>query len=456
MLNRRQFLAGSTAATLIPATGMAAPAPVRLEPAPARVQLAPPSYPITDVWAYNGSVPGQTLRFKQGARLHAELVNGLEQPTTIHWHGLRLPNNMDGVPDFSQPVVQPGGTFDYEFDLPDAGTYWYHPHAGALEQVARGLSGPLIIEEATPPDVDAEHVLVIDDWRLTEEAKIHESFESGRDLSHAGRLGNYVTANGSGDLQLPARAGARMRLRLINTANARIFSIELQGLEGWIVALDGMPLEKPEKAETVSLATAQRADLIVDVTAAPGEEAFLISRERDEGFALTTFKVSDQAAQARRGAPAPLPPNILPEIQLDGAKTARMLMEGGAMRWLDSAAYKGRQMGGRELAQEGQFWALNGMVGMPDDPLVSASLGETVRVALGNDTRFPHAIHLHGHHFRDVQPDGALGPLRDTILLQPGRAREIAFVADNPGKWMFHCHMLSHQISGMMTWIEVS
>ncbi|NNK77943.1 MAG: multicopper oxidase family protein [Litoreibacter sp.] len=455
-LSRRQFLAGSAAASLLPVAGHATSAAIRLEPAPSRVQLAPPGYSMTDVWSYNGTIPGQTLRFKQGDRLRAQLVNGLDEATTIHWHGLRLPNNMDGVPGFSQPAVQPGETFDYEFDLPDAGTYWYHPHAGALEQVARGLSGPLIIEETTPPDVDSEHVLVLDDWRMTEDAQIHESFESGMDLSHAGRLGNYVTVNGSDVLEVPTRAGERMRLRLINTATARIFSLEMQGIEGWVVALDGMPLDKPEPASTISLATAQRVDLIVDVTAAPGEEAYLVSQERGEGYALTTFKVASGSVQARREAPAPLQPNVLPEIQLKDATIATMLMEGGAMRGMDGAVYKGEQMDMRALMQEGQFWAFNGVAGMPDDPLVSAALGETVRVALGNDTRFDHAIHLHGHHFRDIRADGTLGPLRDTILVPPGQIREIAFVADNPGKWMFHCHMLSHQISGMMTWIDVA
>ncbi|OWU78882.1 copper oxidase [Loktanella sp. 22II-4b] len=424
----------------------------------AKAQLTPAEYPATEVWAYNGTAPGPTLRIKRGALLRQRLVNGLPEATSIHWHGLRLPNAMDGVPGLTQEAVGPGESFDYEFTVPDAGTFWYHTHNRSWEQMARGLYGPLIIDEETPPDVDRDLILTLDDWRLDQTtAAIAGGFDGLHDQAHGGRIGNLVTVNGQFDHRQPVRGGERLRLRLINTANARIFNLGLQGLEGWVVALDGQPLEKPEPAaEVFRLAPAQRIDLIVDVTAEPGEEAYLVGLERDGGFALATFEAGSEAAQARRPAPEALAPNDLPAPDLKGAREVPMLLEGGAMRGLAKAEYLGREMSGRELAEQGQVWALNGVAGMPAAPFAGVGRGETLRIPMRNDTMFPHAMHLHGHHFRQEHEDGTLGPWRDTILVDPDQVVTIVFAADNPGRWLFHCHMLGHQVAGMKTRIEVA
>lgn len=456
MLTRRDTLLMGAAALVAPRPGFAQSAMPELVAQPAAVQLAPENYAATDLWTFGGQIPGTEIRLKQGARFERKLINKLPAETTVHWHGLRVPNDMDGVPGFSQAPVAAGGTFDYSFDLPDAGTYWYHPHMGAPEQVARGLAGAFIVEERDPPDVDGEHVLVIDDWRLTEDAQLSEEFDNGHDLSHAGRIGNFVTVNGQDKMTLNARSGDRMRLRLINAATARVFTLELQGLTGWIIALDGMPVAAPFRAKKFPLGPAQRVDLLVDVTAQPGEEAFLVSQERGTGYAVVTLPVSAGGSRKARGAPAPLPPNTVPGPDLAQARTVPLSMTGGAMAWLESAQHNGKILDGRGLAAQGQFWAFNGVAGMPPDPLVTAGLGESIRLAMVNDTRFAHVIHLHGHHVSILNADGTAGPLRDSILLAPGQSREIAFVADNPGDWMVHCHMLSHQISGMMSWIRVA
>lgn len=457
-LTRRALMAGAATAPVLAATGrMAAAADgLTLAAAPASVQIAPPDYPETAVWAYDGRVPGTLLRMAQGAELNVRLQNGLDQGTTIHWHGMRLPNAMDGVPEMTQPVVAPGESFDYRFTLPDAGTFWYHPHANSLEQISRGLSGVLVVDEAQPPEVDGEETLVLDDWRMTEEAQIHESFGNWHDLSHAGRLGNYVTVNGLPELVRDHPSGTRLRLRLVNTATARIFRLRLDGMRAWVVALDAMPLESPQEVSEITIAPAQRADLIVDITAAPGEEALIASEERDGTYAMVTVRATGPA-QAARPSPTPLPPNALPALALDGAQSVPLVMEGGAMRGLpQGATWKGTKMEMRELAEAGQFWAFNGVAGMTDAPLLEAFLGETVRIPITNRTAFPHAMHLHGMHFREVHADGGLGPWRDTILVNTDQTREIAFVAENPGDWMFHCHMASHQMAGMMNWIRVA
>ena len=143
-----------------------------LTAAPTSVSLVGKGYPKTPVWAFNDQVPGPVIRARQGDRLRIEAINALSEPTTIHWHGLRVPVGMDGVPYLSQPPIGPGQRFVYEFDLNDAGTYWYHPHINSSEQVGRGLYGALIVEEAEPPEVDRELLWVLDDWRLNQEAAI--------------------------------------------------------------------------------------------------------------------------------------------------------------------------------------------------------------------------------------------------------------------------------------------
>ena len=458
-LTRREVLAlagGLAGAQVVPGPAWAGEPGHVLTAAPAEVQLAPGDFPKTRVWSYGGQVPGPVLRQRQGEMFEARLVNGLEQETTVHWHGLRLPNEMDGVPGMTQAAVRPSESFDYRFALRDAGTFWYHPHANSLEQISRGLAGVLVVDEAEPPEVDADEILVLDDWRLTEEAQLHPEFGNRHDMSHAGRLGNYITVNGAGELRRSYPKGARLRVRLVNAATARVFRLVFQGMNASVAALDAMPLEAPERIEQVEIGPAQRVDLIVDITAETGEEAIIGSVERDGTYATVSVSV-DGAEQAVREAPQALPPNDLPVLEAEGARQVPLVMEGGAMRGLpDRVMWQGSKMEARALYEAGQFWAFNGQAGMDGEPLIEAALGETVRVPIENRTAFPHSMHLHGQHFREVLPEGRLGPWRDTLVIHPDEKREIAFVAENPGDWMFHCHMAAHQMSGMMNWIRIT
>lgn len=338
----------------------------------------------------------------QGDRLRRTLVNELPQATTIHWHGLRLPNPMDGVSGMTQDPVEPGASFDYDFTLPDAGTYWYHPHQRTYEQMARGLYGALIVEEPEgAPDVDADEVLLLDDWRLTEEAQIAGGFGALHDWAHAGRIGNWITVNGQSAFSHPVKQHARLRLRLVNVANARVFSLSLQGFEAHLVALDGMPLHAPAPVEKLTLVPAQRADLLVDVLAQDGEEALLISQERDSGFVLASFPVRGKSRASVQPRPSALPPNPVPALgPLKNARTVTLRMEGGAMGGMREARFEGRMTGQRELAQQqAKVWAFNGHVDMQKTPLIEAARGETVRIDMTNDTAWPHGMHLHGHRF---------------------------------------------------------
>lgn len=459
-VSRRGFLTRCASLALAGAAPRIAAArdATALRAAPGSAHLAPPGYPETPVWGYEGGVPGPVLRAVQGERLVRRFVNDLPQPSTIHWHGIRIANAMDGVPDLTQEAVPSGGEFLYDFVVPDAGTYWYHPHQRTWEQMARGLYGALIVEEPAPPPVDRDEVLLIDDWRLSDDAGIHESFGAMMDLSHAGRVGNWVTVNGNGDFQLSVERFQRLRLRLVNTANARIFSLGLEGMEGWIVALDGQPLDEPRPAGRMTLAPAQRTDLIVDITSDEAATALLLSFERDGTRAIATLAVAGSARSARLPAPTALPANPVPPLgDLARARQVRLHMEGGAMGGMREAMMDGRTTGIRQLVEAGLVWAMNGVAAdLPREPLIVASRGETVRISMINDTAWPHAMHLHGHHFRRLDADGRPGPLRDTDLIDRADTAEIAFHADNPGSWLLHCHMLEHAASGMRAWLEVT
>ncbi len=256
-LSRRDLLlaggAGLAAAALPSWTSAKLPQvkPFELKASTAgRMQIAPRPHPRTRVWAYNGQVPGPEIRVRQGDRIRTDVTNGLAEATTVHWHGLRVPAGMDGVPYLTQtPIAANGGTFTYTFEVPDAGTCWYHPHLRSSEQVDRGLYGPLIVEEREPVAVDREITWVLDDWRLERDAQIANDFGNRHDAAHNGRVANTVTINGRIPDTVAVRRGERIRLRLINAANARIFALRLEGHEPWIIALDGQPVTPHRPSE---------------------------------------------------------------------------------------------------------------------------------------------------------------------------------------------------------------
>jgi len=457
-LTRRGLLGAAGFCALAAGGRWAAASLPDLRAAPAMQQIGPAELPQTAIWGYDGGTPGPVLRVPMGGRITRRFRNGLPQPSTVHWHGVRIDNAMDGVANLTQQAVEPGSDFLYDFTVPDDGTYWYHPHNRTWEQMARGLYGALIVEEADPPRVDHDVPLMFDDWRLNpDDARISDDFGAMHDWAHAGRIGNWITANGRPGWNMNVRTNDRLRLRLINSANARIFRLGARNLSAWIVALDGQPLSAPRRVETIELAPAQRADIIADVTAPKGEDALIYSTERTGSFAVAVFTPMGERRDAPLPAPGPLPANPVPPLgDLAAARRVELRMEGGAMGGMRGAMMGGRRMGMRELVQSGKVWAFNGRTDMPDEPLISARAGETVRIAMINDTGWPHAMHLHGHHFRVLRQGAKPGPLRDTVLVPADQMREIAFVADNPGDWLLHCHMLEHVPSGMMTWLRVT
>ncbi len=454
-IHRRTLLKGAVATVIMPAFTRASTSEILLRAKPASVQLVDADHPQTQIWGYNGGVPGPQIRAVQGDQIALRLSNDLVQPTSVHWHGLRVKNSMDGVPGITQKAVLTGEEFLYQLNLRDAGTFWYHSHNRSAEQVARGLYGVMVIVEPDAPDVDRDIVVVLDDWRLDEVAQISEPFGNLHDHSHAGRLGNFIHAMFD---SLPAQMATneRLRLRFVNTATDRIMPISLRGVSGWVVARDGMPLKKLEPLGILTLGPAERADVIIDVTAEHDGEVLLIFHDRNQGYVLNDFRVSGAAATVRRPKPTPLSPNPIETlVSVAGARTIPLRMQGGAMGDLQEGLYKGKMLSMRDLVDQGQIWTLNGEAGLPVEPLFETPLHATIVFEMRNDTAFAHAMHMHGTHFQEVLPNDTFGPHKDTVLIQPGEARDFAFVADNPGKWLIHCHMLSHQSAGMKTWFRV-
>lgn len=472
-MKRRDFLA-TTVGALVGASTLRGPVlaagqPVSIAARPTTAELVGADLPQTQVWAYNQSVPGPVIRARQGDELLVSFENGLAEPSTIHWHGLRVPVEQDGVPFFSQEPVAPGGRHLYTLPLEDAGTFWYHPHVNSSEQLGRGLSGVFIVEE--PPEiaarlgVDREIVWAIDDWRLDEAAQI-APFGNRHDASHGGRFGNVVTVNGRQDLGEPVRAGERVRLRLVNLANAQFFYLRFQPLDPWLVALDGHPVEPVRLGDGgVWLGSGQRADLVVDIDLAPGAYAEVLDLAYgvDEARAIMGWNVLDTEPMRQGAQPAPsaLPANPVPKPDWENAEKHSLVFEGGAMGGMTQAKMDGRTLDMRALVEAGRFWAINGSVPAEihsTPPLLNLALGKSHIITLENRTRWVHPIHLHGHSFfvSDPRlPDGSPSVLRDTVLMAPNEVTQIAFVADNPGRWMLHCHVLEHQGSGMMGTIQV-
>lgn len=462
-LTRRSFARGCGAAL----TMLALPCRAESQTAPPfRILRAKPGHAeligpgqSTPIWGYDGSVPGPTLRVKRGEELRVRLVNELAEPTTIHWHGLRLPNGMDGVPHLTQAPVLPGGSFDYRFTPPDAGTFWYHPHANSSEQLGRGLHGLLIVDEPEPPEVDQDIALVFSDWRLEPDGAVEEtSFRSMFDATHAGRIGNVLTVNGKPALDLPVRTNEWIRLRLVNVANARLMRLHLDRHRVMVMAVDGQPAE-PFVARNgiVVLSPGTRIDAFVDATLGAGESApIVVSGYGDEAaIARLVYQSGAPARPEPLREPKPLPANPLPErMNFSGALKLDIPIEGGAM----SGMMMGRGMGG--MMGPGRIWTLAGRASAGHDgpPLFTIKRGRTAMLSFNNRTAFPHAMHVHGHHFRllDRLDDGWKPFWLDTVLVMPSEVARIAFVADNPGKWVIHCHMLEHQETGMSTWFEVS
>jgi FtsP/CotA-like multicopper oxidase with cupredoxin domain len=462
LLSRRNFIkagaAGLAGGSLLrlPTVSANNP-PFRLSAASGETRFHRDQASATKVMAYNQSIPGPVIRIPQGRESVIQFENSLDEPSSVHWHGLRIANAMDGVPGMTQAPVMPGESFEYRFTPPDAGTYWYHTHQRSWAQLALGLAGVLIVEEQDPPKVDRDLVFAIDDWRLDENMQLDtKSLGSLHDWAHGGRMGNVITVNGETEKSFEVATGERIRLRLLNIANARIMNLIFNEAEISIIAIDGQPVTPlVPKQGKITLAPGQRTDLIIDMTADPGHRSVIEVVIGEYAYEIASLDYgSDVKREQMLDEPIQLAPNPMQSTRLpDDFLRVPLLMQGGAMGRMRSAIVDGEVKEIRELAQMKKIWAINGIAGMPEEPLFSVKRGTAVSLEVDNDNSWPHAMHVHGHHFiYSRRPEY----WRDTALFSRGEKGTMNFIADNPGKWLIHCHMVEHMAGGMVTWFEVS
>jgi FtsP/CotA-like multicopper oxidase with cupredoxin domain len=463
-ITRRTFLqsAGATLGSLaLPRQGFTAAAPpFELRAAVTRQAIRDGAQ--TEVWSFNGVCPGPLLRFKKGQTVDVRLRNDLTHVTTVHWHGIRLDNAMDGVPHVTQAPVRVGDKFDYHFTVPDSGTYWYHPHQSSFEQVPRGLYGPIVVEEDKPLPVDREELWVLSDFKLDKANKPIEDYGRVLDFGSGGRVGNTITINGlaaNASRKLALRPNERVRLRLVNAASARIFSLAFDGHDPIVVTYDGQSTAPhPIPGGVLVLAPGQRTDLVIDGTAG-SKGTFAINDRRDGGTRLASIVYEGSPARAKA---LPLPEaverNVLPEPDIAKATAHFLVFEGGMMGQPAIARVDGKALDVKQIMeQHGLTWTMNYTAqhehAMMHEPLFRFDRGEHATIKMLNHTEYEHPMHMHGHFFKVLALDDQKleRPLwRDTVLLGPKGSCDIAFVADNVGEWMFHCHILDHAAGGMM------
>lgn len=428
-----------------------------LTAAPTRLRLRPEPAPETEVWAFDGEVPGPVLRVRHGEEVRVRLLNRTQRPLSIHWHGVRNANPMDGVGGLTQAPVAPGASFDYRFTPPDPGTFLMRPLViGASSEAAeRGLSGLLIVEEREPPQVDQEFALVIDDWRLGEDGAL-APFGEPLEAATAGRLGNVLTVNGRRvPHELKVAPGSRIRLRLANACNARTFRIRFDDLKPYVAAVDGQPTDTFEPLRSaLPFAPGSRYDLILDMASAAGVVG-AIAAMIGAGLPLVSL-MTEAGSEPNRPARDPiaaLAPNkqLPPAIRLQQATRKEMVIAGG-----------GRVNAGGQPEYTGDprmIWTVNGAVGSPSGPpLLRVKRGSPVVLTIRNQTPVIQPIHVHGHSFRllHVADDGWEPYWLDTLQIPEGRSLPIAFLADNPGKWAISSTVLERFDTGLWTWFEVT
>jgi FtsP/CotA-like multicopper oxidase with cupredoxin domain len=339
---------------------------------------------------YDGLIPGPALQVRRGDEFRLRLVNGLSEPTALHWHGVRLVNAMDGAPPLTQGSVAPGESFDYRFVAPDAGTFWYHPP----RPMRHGLYGVLIVSEAEPVDVDRDVTLI---------------FDQGT----AGPDTVPITVNGTSQFEVHAKRNERLRLRLLNASAGGILTLHIKDLRTFMMATDGEPAEPfAARGGRLALGPGNRIDVFVDCTLEPGASTPIVADFADAPIPIARITCEDGSPSrpAPRPDPQPLPPNPLPE-RMDFV---------GALRFSITL--------GKYPPQEAKSLG----------PLFSIKRGRTAVIALSNPTGENAFIHLHGHHFRllDALDDGWKPFWLDTLPIAPQSDVRIAFVADNPGKWL--------------------
>ncbi|MGE0004014.1 MAG: multicopper oxidase family protein [Parvibaculaceae bacterium] len=415
--------------------------------------------PESTLWTY-GDELFPILRLKRGDRLRATLTNSLPEHTSIHWHGVRVPNAMDGVQYVTQKPVEPGESFIYDFILPDSGTFFFHPHCNESGQVGHGLLGVLIVTGDESEPFDDEVVIVAKDWRLAGNGSFLP-FSTDSGAARAGTFGTVRSVNGTRRFVRKVPARADVRLRILNLDATRLMDVGVEGAEARIIAVDGnavaaLPLD------SWRLGAASRLDLVLR-TPKSGGRVLLRDYFPAAIFDLAVLEAEGPDRRREPFDPAPLYAPAVPEPDLAAAEPQTFVFGAASdaiasfIDGLDPDDPLSKVILDDLCTASRTFWAINKR-SWPNDghrnlppPLARLKPGKSYRFTLQNATPHPHPIHLHGHTFKVLSSTKQKLPVHyaDTVLVLPKERVEIAFVAA-PGRWMFHCHILEHLETGMM------
>jgi FtsP/CotA-like multicopper oxidase with cupredoxin domain len=437
--------------------GLTLPMPVDKNPDPAvleidltaRIADVPIGGTTVKAWTYDGLLPGPFIRAKVGDRLIVHFTNQLPDPTTVHWHGVRVPIEMDGVPGISQPEVKTGESFTYDFILRDAGLYWYHPHVLSAKQVGYGLYGALLVDDpADSVGVADQLTLVLSDIGFDSKGEL-EPFNSGGSAGDVfGREGAVVLVNGRSNPRLQARAGAPQRWRIVNTAKSRYFLLDLQGQEFTVIGTDGGLQERSVTTPQLLITPGERMDVLLAPKGAPGTELPLRSMLYNRGYGSVEFRSVETLLTIAFSPEPALEPRPMPTVTrsiVPPAVTGATKMD--LMITLPPVDARGHS----EFRVDGvPFWKAK--------PYRS-KLGETQLWVVNNDTQWDHPFHIHGYFF--MQLDDQNQPVRplawkDTVNLpMKSTTRLLVTFDERPGTWMFHCHILDHAEAGLMGTVHV-
>jgi FtsP/CotA-like multicopper oxidase with cupredoxin domain len=404
-----------------------------LDPDPAVLHVtldaAPFTYAIGDTTidglAYNSQVPGPTLHGNLGDTLIVDFTNSLDEYTTVHWHGLPVPWEMDGI-TWMQDPIEPGGTFTYTFTLDRAGTYWYHPHFnGGDDQADRGLYGAIVVDDPDDPAPDVDVVLVLD-------AGIEHV--EGTDVHMFAPDGPW-TVDGLVDPAFSVASGSVVRARLLNASNTGY--LDLSWPDARVIGTD----------QGLGAALATPASLVL----APGDRADVEWRVGPEGFSLTN------APYSLAGGSAYGEPSEILSIQPTGKAAAPP-----GLAWGFSESAPTADGAGTDIvwvfSGDGDVWMMNGET-YPNVPVEEIDYGVPTTIEVRNLSASEHPFHLHGNNFEVLSVDGVAPPfqdIEDTVNVPIRSTVRLRVVSDNPGDWMAHCHILPHAEGGMMAVLRVN
>ncbi len=436
------------------------------------------------MFGYNSQIPGTLLKVKEDSIVYVNFTNNLDVPTTVHWHGIRLENANDGVPEMTQEIVKPGKSFLYKLNFPDAGMYWYHPHEREDYQQELGLYGNILVEPKNSDyynKVNREEVLVFDDILM--DAKGIVPFSDKVDHTLMGRFGNVMLVNGQEFVELDAKQGEVIRFYLTNTANTRLVRFVILGVKMKLVGSDGGAYEKESFVDAIILAPSKRA--IVEVYfEKPGTydiknsnplheytlSKIVVSQEKViQDFSSEFLKIHENQFVKQEIAPLRSSFGKPADVQLDlSIDMPGMGHMGGMMRedqdfgleWEDTM----NMMNSRMTEDALQWKIIDRNTGKENmDIQYTWKVGDTVKIRIFNDpdSRHPmqHPLHFHGQRFLVLDKDGVRNEnlvWEDTVLVPAGSTMDILLEVSNPGEWMAHCHVAEHLGDGMMFSFKVA